>query len=224
MDKIFPDASATNLYTSSPFEEEGYQTDEDDEQQTYNKGQIDFSDFIELIPKDEVQGIVSNYLQNDEEVRHAYSYLQSIEFSNTKQQILRLPEMEQFLKFANQSGFDVLSFLDAIFAITAEPTVISEYIRLTRQQLIPYFPLICIASSTITPRNDDGTSMKGLTGLVDSILDVLPQDQILSLFFDKLENNEEFSYLVKNVGSEKFSKILQRMGVSEFLVEGKFLE
>lgn len=62
------------------------------------------------------------------------------------------------------------------------------------------------------PQTDD--AMKGLTGVVDSVLDVLPQDQILSLFFDKLETNEEFSHLVKNVGSERFSKILQRMGVS----------
>lgn len=57
-------------------------------------------------------------------------------------------------------------------------------------------------------------TMKGLTGMVDSVLDVLPQDQILSLFFDKLETSDEFSYLVKNVGSEKFSRILERMRVS----------
>lgn len=126
------DASDTNLYTltSSPYEiesaENPHSNDEDDSRTIYNT-QIDFSDFIGLIPKDQVQGIVSNYLKNDEEVRHAYSYLQSKEFINTKQQILKLPEMAEFLRFVNQSGFDVLAFLDSVFAITSEPDTIGKY-------------------------------------------------------------------------------------------------
>lgn len=130
--KSVHDASDTNLYTltSSPYEiesqENPHSNDEDDSRTIYNT-QIDFSDFIGLIPKDQVQGIVSNYLQNDEEVRHAYSYLQSKEFINTKQQILKLPEMAEFLRFVNQSGFDVLAFLDSVFAITSEPDTIGKY-------------------------------------------------------------------------------------------------
>lgn len=121
--KTVHDASATNLYTftPSPYDEGDSSSDDtidDDETITYT-ARIDFSDFIELIPKEQVQGIISNYLQNDEEVRHAYSYLQSNEFSTTKAEILQLPEIENFLRFFNQSGFEILKVLDDIFTITA---------------------------------------------------------------------------------------------------------
>ncbi|KAL5285643.1 hypothetical protein ACFFRR_007373 [Megaselia abdita] len=198
--KTVHDASVTNLYTftPSPYDEGDSfsdENDDDDGSTTYN-GRIDFSDFIGLIPKEQVQGIISNYLRNDEEVRHAYSYLQSNEFSAKKAEILQLPEIVSFLKFFNQSGFEVLKLLNAVFTISSGIDVDS-----TTTVSLTDSPSTTITSDT----------MKGLTGLVDSVLDVLPQDQILSLFFDKLETSEEFSYLVKNVGSERFSKILQRM-------------
>lgn len=137
--KTVHDASVTNLYTftSSPYDEGDssfdVDDDNDDDTTTYN-GPIDFSDFIELIPKEQVQSIISNYLQNDEEVRHAYSYLQSNEFALTKAEILKLPEIENFLKFFDRSGLTVLPLLNAIFSITAEPqTTISKISRFSLQ-------------------------------------------------------------------------------------------
>lgn len=54
----------------------------------------------------------------------------------------------------------------------------------------------------------------GLHGLFDSILEALPQDQILATFFDKLETNEEFAKLFDDIGSPAFAKILENMQVS----------
>ncbi|XP_073846921.1 uncharacterized protein [Musca autumnalis] len=81
--------------------------------------------------------------------------------------------------------------------------------------------------STVTPQSTPVTSiattttdietttakeqLNGLHGLVDSILDALPQDQILATFFDKLESSEQFSKLVDNIGSPEFSKILNNL-------------
>lgn len=69
-------------------------------------------------------------------------------------------------------------------------------------------------STTIATTTATSESLNGLHGLVDSILDILPQDQILSTFFDKLETNEQFSKLVDNIGSPDFAKILHNMEVS----------
>uniref|UniRef100_A0A1I8PJG8 DUF4476 domain-containing protein n=1 Tax=Stomoxys calcitrans TaxID=35570 RepID=A0A1I8PJG8_STOCA len=72
-----------------------------------------------------------------------------------------------------------------------------------------------MATSTSATMDTESTTIKeqlnGLHGLVDSILDVLPQDQILATFFDKLESDEQFSKLVDNIGSSEFSKILNNM-------------
>ncbi|XP_037819653.1 probable serine/threonine-protein kinase drkD [Lucilia sericata] len=70
-------------------------------------------------------------------------------------------------------------------------------------------------TATTTMEDIETTTVKeqlnGLHGLVDSVLDVLPQDQILATFFDKLEANEQFSKLVDNIGSPEFAKILNNM-------------
>lgn len=56
--------------------------------------------------------------------------------------------------------------------------------------------------------------LNGLHGLVDSVLDVLPQDQILATFFDKIETDQQFSRLIDSIGTPKFSKILSNLQVS----------
>lgn len=60
--------------------------------------------------------------------------------------------------------------------------------------------------------------VKGLQGLVDSVLDVLPQDQILATFFDKIEADQQFSKLIDSIGTPKFSKILSNLQVSRLYV------
>ncbi|KAI8128916.1 hypothetical protein FF38_00291 [Lucilia cuprina] len=76
-------------------------------------------------------------------------------------------------------------------------------------------PTTTTLTETTTIEDIETTTVKeqlnGLHGLVDSVLDVLPQDQILATFFDKLEANEQFSKLVDNIGSPEFAKILNNM-------------
>lgn len=68
-------------------------------------------------------------------------------------------------------------------------------------------------NETTTTTTVTKEQLNGLHGLVDNVLDVLPQDQILATFFDKLEANEQFSKLVDNIGSPEFAKILNNMQV-----------
>jgi len=62
--------------------------------------------------------------------------------------------------------------------------------------------------------NSTREQVKGLQGLVDSVLDALPQDQILATFFDKIESDQQFSKLIDSIGTPKFSKILSNLQVS----------
>lgn len=54
---------------------------------------------------------------------------------------------------------------------------------------------------------------RGLNGLVDDILALLPQDEIILLFFDKLETSNDFSYFFEQVGSGEFENVLNMLQV-----------
>lgn len=78
----------------------------------------------------------------------------------------------------------------------------------------------CPPESTTSKPNEDGGStttrepLNGLHGLVDSILDILPQDQLLATFFDKTESDKQFAAFVDSIGNPKFAKILIGLQVS----------
>lgn len=83
---------------------------------------INMTDFVTLIPADEVKSIVANYYRNDPEVQRAYAYLSGREFAELKQRIIMVPEMSSFLRYLNASGLDVIGFLYTITNLTTKPS------------------------------------------------------------------------------------------------------
>lgn len=79
---------------------------------------IDMSDFVALIPTEEVKSIATNYYNNDAEVRRAYAYLSGADFIALRQHIVASPEVGAFLQYLNVSGFDVLKFVAAVANLT----------------------------------------------------------------------------------------------------------
>ncbi|EDV37735.2 uncharacterized protein Dana_GF13599 [Drosophila ananassae] len=159
---------------------------------------IDLSAFVALIPVQEVQSIAAHYYHHDAEVQRAYAFLSSSYFSDIKRQILQLPEVVAFMRYLNATGFDVLKVVQSL-ADAAQPGVLD---------------LAASNEATTSKANEDGSStttrepLNGLHGLVDSILDILPQDQLLATFFDKTESDKQFAAFVDSIGNPKFAKIL----------------
>ncbi|KAH8319600.1 hypothetical protein KR074_001865 [Drosophila pseudoananassae] len=158
---------------------------------------IDLSAFVALIPVQEVQSIAAHYYHHDAEVQRAYAFLSSSYFSDIKRQILQLPEVVAFMRYLNATGFDVLKVVESV-ADAAKPGVLD---------------LAASNESTTSKANEDGSTttrepLNGLHGLVDSILDILPQDQLLATFFDKTESDKQFAAFVDSIGNPKFAKIL----------------
>ncbi|KAI9583562.1 hypothetical protein GQX74_005310 [Glossina fuscipes] len=209
---------------------------------------LDLSDFLALIPAQRVQNIIRYYYHNDPEVKRAYSFMSSSEFARLKEHIIAVPEMSAFLRYLNNSGLDLVKFVNAIANLTnkiddASPPsyrnhnnelitnhdVVTDVVEF-EQKLSSLMTLkVNETNGTITATEtslifaDSSTTgdalttttieehFNGLHGLFDSILEALPQDQILATFFDKLETNEEFSKLFDDIGSPAFAKILENM-------------
>lgn len=50
------------------------------------------------------------------------------------------------------------------------------------------------------------TTIGGLNGLVEDVLVVLPQDEILILFFEKLDSSPTFAALIHCMGEQDFHR------------------
>ncbi|XP_053965213.1 uncharacterized protein LOC128867763 [Anastrepha ludens] len=218
---------------------------------------IDMSDFVSLIPAEEVKSIAANYYHNDAEVRRAYAYLSGRDFVALRQHIVASPEVGAFLQYLNVSGFDVLKFVNAIVNLTkiegnnargderidkaemesqtrveaknTNTVVVVNEISKAEQNVPPSngatptspslnetMPIATTRSPIATTKFDETATqqeqqLNGLHGLVDSILEILPQDQILSTFFDKLETDENFRKFVHNIQRPAFAQILSKM-------------
>ncbi|KAH8399067.1 hypothetical protein KR215_001650 [Drosophila sulfurigaster] len=166
---------------------------------------IDMTAFVALIPTQQVHAIVSDYHRNDAEVQRAYRILSSRYFAEKKQLLIQLPEVQAFTRYLNASGLDVLKLVkDVLRAIGPSSTE------------VPTPQPETVTESASAPAEDISSSatreqVKGLQGLVDSVLEALPQDQILATFFDKIEADQQFSKLIDSIGTPKFSKILSNL-------------
>uniref|UniRef100_A0A182MUJ6 Uncharacterized protein n=1 Tax=Anopheles culicifacies TaxID=139723 RepID=A0A182MUJ6_9DIPT len=71
--------------------------------------------------------------------------------------------------------------------------------------------------NTVTEEIQLNLTTRGLNGLVDDILALLPQDEIILLFFDKLETSNDFSFFFEQIGSGEFENVLNMLQSSQQL-------
>lgn len=77
--------------------------------------------------------------------------------------------------------------------------------------------LCTVPAKNITNEEASSTTrepLSGLHGMVDNVLEILPQDQLWALFFDEFESNKQFAAVVDSISSAKFPKILNGLQVS----------
>uniref|UniRef100_A0A1L8DR69 Putative microvillar protein with insect allergen related repeat n=1 Tax=Nyssomyia neivai TaxID=330878 RepID=A0A1L8DR69_9DIPT len=153
----------------------------------------DIDDFVDLIPKEEIQNLTRNYFFGDSEVRFAYEYCQSEEFHALREKIVNLPEVKDFLVYLNDSGLNLVELVNKLAGIVGPPQPVDSFEESSPED------------STST---DSAAAMGGVSGFVDAIVALLPQDQILSLFFLKLETSSAFSNLIERIGSSEFERVL----------------
>ncbi|XP_058833597.1 protein G12-like [Topomyia yanbarensis] len=166
-----------------------------DEQPSHHLQQ-DIMDFLDLIPFADVHSLMQYYYHYDAEVENAFDYVCSEDYSQIKLEIVKLNEVRSFRRYLDNIGFSVehvwqeLSARFNVDDIFAEPDETIRNLNLTTQ---------------------------GLNGLVDDILALLPQDEIILLFFDKLETSNDFSYFFEQIGSGEFENVLSMLQSSQQL-------
>ncbi|EAT37044.1 AAEL010918-PA [Aedes aegypti] len=193
-------ATLLSLWSSSPARTQifAYQlpTIRHIEEQPSHHLQQDIMDFIDLIPFDDVQTLMQYYYHYDAEVENAFDYVSTEDYSQIKLEIMNLSEVQSFRRYLDGIGFSVEQvWKDLCLRFDVEDVFVE--------------PDDTIRNLNLTTR--------GLNGLVDDILALLPQDEIILLFFDKLETSNDFSYFFEQIGSGEFENVLNMLQSSQQL-------
>ncbi|XP_068146529.1 protein G12 [Drosophila tropicalis] len=184
--------------------------DELNKEETTPVTPIDMSAFMALIPFEEVQTMVKDYYRHDAKVQRAVAFLTSSYFIKMKQEFIQSPEVQSFTSYLNASGLDVLKLINSVIqaAIPPQEELILDPTDPTESSAPKDAKLDEIVNE------EDGTpkvKLNNLHGLVKSILDIVPQDQILATFFDKIETDKQFAKLVNSIGTPKFATLLDNL-------------
>ncbi|XP_049545750.1 protein G12 [Anopheles darlingi] len=167
-----------------------------EQQQQQQQLQQDLMDFIDLVPFEEVRQLMQYYYHYDVEVESAFDYVSTEDYTQIRQDIANLGEVRTFRRYLDSIGCSVEQLWTELNARFDADDIFAE-------------PDEALRSLNLTTR--------GLNGLVDDILALLPQDEIILLFFDKLETSNDFSYFFEQIGSGEFENVLNTLQSSQQL-------
>ncbi|XP_001863586.2 protein G12 [Culex quinquefasciatus] len=145
----------------------------------------DLRDFLALVPVDQIVELTSDYYQHDAEFQYAFHYLQGHEFATVWDQLFALDEIRDLLQYLNHGGLDVYSVLNRI----------AEALGLS--QLKPVRVLV------------ESGRTGGLNGFLDDVRALLPEQQIMDLYEQKMGSSEEFTALTDRLRHADFQELVE---------------
>lgn len=150
----------------------------------------DFLDFINLLPKDKILQIISEYVDSDEEFQFVMEYTQSAEFRQLVKIVEDIPDVIIFYNYLQESGLDVYGAVNQLHDFIGLPPLLPS----TR-------PTIKITG--------------GVSGLIADLKAILPIEDIKALYYKKLETSIEFKNLIERLQSPKFQAIIDILMANE---------
>lgn len=141
----------------------------------------DLNDFVALFDGAALLEVVLPYLAEDEEVQEVLYYLSSEEFKSLVLAVEAVPEYIAFLDYTQAAGLDVYKWVDLIHTVIGlEPLTRSTSVR----------------------------NGKGIAGLIDDVLALVPREELKALYLEKLETSPEFAEFAAQVNSDEFQVIV----------------
>lgn len=159
----------------------------------------DIDDFLEMVPSKKIRDLALESYRKDEYVHGAFAYLNGDEFKALKAKALELPVVGNMVRFANDSGLDLLVLFEKLSDTLGIP---------------PKIEALGGSDESHSSEDRQTSAGQGLTNLFEKLLLQFPQDEIFLLFFEKLESSAAFSHFVERVGSGEFERLCTAIQVS----------
>lgn len=152
--------------------------------------QMDLYEFVDLIPVDEVNELRVRYYVSDPNVRKAYDFVRNYNYTFVHTQLYKMVEVKKAFRFFERKGVNLKDVGETLYERLGPPGKTPD---LTIEQG--------------EPKNG------GFYAMVDNILDEVPQDEVVTLFFEKMETSHDFSELLDWVGGNDFKEMLNVLRV-----------
>lgn len=160
--------------------------------------------FLGLIPVEKIRNMSAVAYLSSDATRESFNFLRSREFLDAKDKLLQASEVQEFVKFLNQSGLNVVRFVRKVSNLTGIPATIINPEE---------------AEDLSESAEEEGTNAASvLTQLLDKILAELPQEQFFTIFFEKMESDSEFSEFVERLNGDEFEAILVKVQVKQLFM------
>lgn len=144
--------------------------------------------FVDLIPLEKINAIISVYKKEDAEFQELLKYLQSSEFKLLVAEIEGFPEFIDILNYEQRVG------LDAYYLINE----VNEYLHLSK--LTPPF---------------SRAKTSGIRGFLDEVEALIPLDKLKNLYQDRLKNSAVFAEFINKLKSPTAQSLLNKLCASK---------
>lgn len=155
----------------------------------FGRGELykDIQDFIDVLPQEEIFAITLQYYSEDEEFQNMVEYFQSKGFISLVKDVEKLSEVKKLMDFIHNAGIDIYKIVNMLNDL--------------------------LGLGHLTPPDYAATKQisGGIRGYVDDIMDILPVDLLNDMYEDKLENSPEFAKFIKQLESDNFQKIVNKV-------------
>ncbi|XP_011697955.1 PREDICTED: protein G12 [Wasmannia auropunctata] len=156
----------------------------------FGRGELhkDIQEFLDMMPVDQIMSITLQYYAQDAEFQKMVEYFQSEGFKQLVKDVEALPEIKTLMDYIHEAGIDIYKIVNILNNALGLP------------------PL------TPPPSFFMGTQITGgIRGFVDDILAIVPKQQLQDLYEKKLETSEAFRNFVKQLESENFQQIVNKV-------------
>lgn len=191
--------------------------------------QEDFNDFLDLIPIDDIRNLTEYFYANDESMRNSYDYLRNDGTKFAKEALNELPMVRKFTNFLNDTG---VNFADLEKGIKRIVLTDEEAQSIVGNWMFNWFThsrgvefadenikkLACkylFFNFKLVP--DEGIDLGGINSYLKEVFQLIPQDEVLMLFFTKMETSNAFSSLLEKFHEEDYENLSENLKVETFL-------
>ncbi|XP_055608939.1 protein G12-like [Uranotaenia lowii] len=149
--------------------------------------QSDLDEFVQLLPFEKIVNIALKYFLIDAEVKAAVEYILGPEFGTIWDQVFSLREVLDILDYLQDAGIDAYGAINDLADLIGV-----NHVEPSRPGVV---------SRTVSTR--------GLNALIDEVLSVLPKDELLALFEQKLQTSAEFKAFFEKIQSTEFKNLVE---------------
>ncbi|KAF3429356.1 hypothetical protein E2986_12548 [Frieseomelitta varia] len=148
----------------------------------------EFQSFVDLVPVEKVAAVTRAYLAQDKEFQTGLKIVRGSEVKQWIQDIEQASEFKMLVNYMQNHGLDIVAMLKAFNKAIGIP------------------PLFSVIRAYLAPQVQ---ITGGLQGYMQDILAILPSDEILKIYEDKMEHSEVFKDFVYEIISSKYLTFYQ---------------